>query len=98
MWIIAGGAYATIGQRRSQLGLELDIGRSFGRFNTQTLSSLSTAKPVTPPIFHLLGRGFGQVGSYLNFGTLGPARLPTRIKATGLSLPSLFSGVSYASA
>jgi hypothetical protein len=38
--------------------------RSFGRLYTQTLSSLSTASPVTPPIFHLFGRGFGQPGSY----------------------------------
>src|SRR5579863_3192897 len=42
--------------------------RSFGRSNTQTLSSLSTASPVTPPIFHLFGRGLGQSGSNLNFG------------------------------
>src|SRR5579883_534615 len=45
--------------------------RSFGRFSTQTLSSLSTASPVTPPIFHLLGRGLGQSGSNLNFGAAG---------------------------
>src|SRR5277367_6904843 len=45
--------------------------RSFGRSNTQTLSSLSTAKPVTPPIFHLLGRGLGQSGSNLNLGAAG---------------------------
>src|SRR6266496_186993 len=44
--------------------------RSLGRFNTQTLSSLSTANPVTPPSFHLFGRGLGQSGSYLNFGTV----------------------------
>src|ERR1700680_4590515 len=42
--------------------------RSFGRSYTQTLSSLSTAKPVMPPIFHLFGSGFGQSGSNLNFG------------------------------
>src|SRR6202049_4750291 len=45
--------------------------RSLGRSYTQTLSSLSTAKPVTPPIFHLFGRGFGQSGSNLNFGAAG---------------------------
>src|SRR5262249_4482051 len=45
--------------------------RSFGRSRTQTLSSLSTARPVTPPSFHLLGRGFGQSGSNLNFGAVG---------------------------
>src|SRR5437667_5241150 len=43
--------------------------RSFGRSNTQTLSSLSTASPVTPPIFHLFGSGLGQSGSNLYFGT-----------------------------
>src|ERR1700676_3227368 len=42
--------------------------RSFGRSCTQTLSSLSTANPVTPPIFHLFGRGFGQSASTLYFG------------------------------
>src|SRR5579859_508965 len=42
--------------------------KSFGRFSTHTLSSLSTARPVTPPIFHLLGRGLGQSGSNLNLG------------------------------
>src|SRR5580704_15366722 len=34
------------------------------------LSSLSTANPVTPPIFHLLGRGLGQLTSTLNFGAV----------------------------
>src|ERR1700675_3208975 len=42
--------------------------KSFGRSYTQTLSSLSTASPVTPPIFHLFGSGLGQSGSNLNFG------------------------------
>src|SRR6202166_1589876 len=42
--------------------------RSFGRSCTQTLSSLSTANPVTPPIFHLFGKGFGQSASTLYFG------------------------------
>src|SRR6202140_297436 len=42
--------------------------RSFGRSGTQTLSSLSTANPVTPPIFHLFGKGFGQSASTLYFG------------------------------
>src|ERR1019366_3178315 len=45
--------------------------KSLGRSRTQTLSSLSTANPVTPPIFHLLGRGLGQSGSNLNFGAAG---------------------------
>src|ERR1700684_3600167 len=44
--------------------------RSFGRSYTHTLSSLSTASPVTPPIFHLLGRGLGQSGSNLNLGAV----------------------------
>src|ERR1019366_1222214 len=45
--------------------------RSLGRSRTQTLSSLSTARPVTPPSFHLLGRGLGQSGSNLNLGATG---------------------------
>src|SRR5215467_12412863 len=44
--------------------------RSLGRLSTQTLSSLSTASPVTPPSFHLFGRGFGQSGSNLSFGAV----------------------------
>src|ERR1700680_4396616 len=44
--------------------------KSFGRSCTQTLSSLSTASPVTPPIFHLFGKGFGQSTSTLYFGAL----------------------------
>src|ERR1700733_3181519 len=55
--------------------------RSFGRSCTQTLSSLSTANPVTPPIFHLFGRGFGQSASTLYFGAfcvLAP-RAPNKI-------------------
>src|ERR1700722_11211607 len=42
--------------------------KSFGRSCTQTLSSLSTASPVTPPIFHLFGSGFGHSASTLYFG------------------------------
>src|SRR5215470_8323690 len=45
--------------------------RSFGRSYTQTLSSLSTARPVTPPIFHLFGIVFGQSGSNLYLGAAG---------------------------
>src|SRR5437867_7405902 len=57
--------------------------RSFGRSSTQTLSSLSTASPVTPPSFHLFGSGFGQSGSNLYFGAAWPcpctgARTPAR--------------------
>src|SRR5580693_7991842 len=42
--------------------------KSFGRSSTQTLSSLSTASPVTPPNFQLFGRGLGQSGSNLYLG------------------------------
>src|ERR1700676_1035334 len=42
--------------------------KSFGRSRTQTLSSLSTASPVTPPNFQLFGSGLGQSGSYLYLG------------------------------
>src|SRR5262252_6665013 len=58
--------------------------RSFGRFSTQTLSSLSTASPVTPPSFHLFGNGFGQSGSNLNFGAVSvcaPSPAQKKIKA-----------------
>src|SRR6516225_11748798 len=68
MWIIEGGrtqqsASGGVSSASSSISV-----RSLGRFNTQTLSSLSTANPVTPPIFHLFGRGLGQSGSNLNFG------------------------------
>src|ERR1700682_4655493 len=61
--------------------------RSLGRFSTQTLSSLSTARPVTPPIFHLLGSGLGQVGSTLNFGTAGDCA-PTRVQVANMASPT----------
>src|SRR5450755_129123 len=61
--------------------------RSAGRLNTQTLSSLSTAKPVTPPIFHLLGSGLGHVASTLNLGTSG-ASAPTRAHAASTVQPT----------
>src|SRR3984893_6204502 len=71
MWIIDGGrtqqsAIGGLSSASSSISV-----RSFGRSYTQTLSSLSTANPVTPPIFHLLGRGLGQSGSNLNFGAVG---------------------------
>src|ERR1700724_730053 len=68
MWIIEGGRtqQSAIGGT-SSASSSISV-RSFGRSYTQTLSSLSTANPVTPPIFHLLGRGLGQSGSNLNFG------------------------------
>src|SRR5713226_4383592 len=71
MWIIEGGRtqQSAIGGF-SSASSSISV-RSFGRSYTQTLSSLSTANPVTPPIFHLFGRGLGQSGSSLNFGAVG---------------------------
>src|ERR1700746_2171208 len=71
MWIIAGGrtqqsARGDVNSASSSISV-----RSLGRSNTHTLSSLSTASPVTPPIFHLLGSGLGQSGSNLNLGAVG---------------------------
>src|SRR6267142_1025587 len=68
IWIIAGGRrqQSAVGGLRSACPSTSVV--SFGRFSTQTLSSLSTASPVTPPIFHLFGSGLGQSGSNLNFG------------------------------
>src|SRR5947199_8572364 len=71
MWIIDGGwtqqsAVGGLSSAWSSISV-----RSFGRFNTQTLSLLSTARPVTPPIFHLLGSGLGQSGSNLYFSAAG---------------------------
>src|ERR1700676_4612874 len=70
MWIIDGGwtQQSAIGGF-SSASSSMDV-RSFGRSYTQTLSSLSTAKPVTPPIFHLFGNTLGQLTSTLNFGTV----------------------------
>src|ERR1700732_5016938 len=70
MWIIDGGrtqqsAIGGVSSASSSISVI-----SFGRSYTQTLSSLSTARPVTPPIFHLFGSGFGQSGSNLNFGAV----------------------------
>src|ERR1700686_794124 len=70
MWIIEGGrtqqsAIGGVSSASSSISV-----RSFGRSNTQTLSSLSTPKPVTPPTFHLFGNGLGQSGSNLNLGAL----------------------------
>src|SRR5438132_14392084 len=88
MWIIDGGwtqqsAIGGVSSAWSSISV-----RSFGRSNTQTSSFLSTARPVTPPSFHLLGSGLGQSGSNLYFGAAGPcpwsgARTPvTRAKQT----------------
>src|SRR5581483_1159601 len=71
MWIIDGGRTqqsASGGFNSASSSISV---RSFGRSKTQTLSSLSTANPVTPPIFHLFGSGLGQSGSNLNFGAAG---------------------------
>src|SRR6202158_4655461 len=73
MWIIEGGrtqqsASGGISSASSSMSV-----RSFGRFSTQTLSSLSTASPVTPPNFQLFGRGLGQSGSNLYLGGVSVA-------------------------
>src|ERR1700693_5695710 len=70
MWIIEGGRVqqSVVGvgsSARSSISL-----KSCGRSSTHTLSSLSTANPVTPPIFHLFGKGLGQSGSNLYFGAV----------------------------
>src|SRR6266436_2653819 len=70
MWIIAGGRTqqsATGGVSSASSSISVI---SFGRSYTQTLSSLSTARPVTPPIFHLFGSGLGQSGSNLYRGAV----------------------------
>src|ERR1700687_5016574 len=67
MWIIEGGrTQQSASGGLSSASSSMSV-RSFGRFSTQTLSSLSTASPVTPPIFHLFGRGLGQYGSNFYF-------------------------------
>src|SRR2546427_1914307 len=81
MWIIDGGrtqqsAIGGVSSAWSSISV-----RSFGRSNTQTSSFLSTARPVTPPSFHLFGSGLGQSGSNLYFGAAWPcpcARTPAR--------------------
>src|SRR3990167_1167283 len=62
-WIIDGGRVQQSATGGVSSACSSTSRRSFGRFSTQTLSSLSTARPVTPPIFHLFGSGFGHVGS-----------------------------------
>src|SRR5580704_1461788 len=70
MWIMAGGrTQQSASGGFSSASSSISV-RSFGRSRTQTLSSLSTAKPVTPPIFHLFGSGLGQSGSNLNVGAV----------------------------
>src|SRR5260370_20070249 len=70
MWIMEGGRvqHSAVGgffAACSSVSL-----KSAGRSSTQTLSSLSTARPVTPPSFHLFGRGLGQSGSNLYLGAV----------------------------
>src|SRR4029077_6329694 len=99
MWIIDGGRtqQSAIGGF-SSASSSISV-RSFGRSYTQTLSSLSTANPVTPPIFHLFGKGLGQSGSNLNLGAAGswaPAKTHTAPKprlanVTNARLPTFLS-------
>src|SRR5579862_3389584 len=69
-WIIEGGRTQQSARGGFSSASSSMSVRSFGRSSTQTLSSLSTANPVTPPIFHLFGRGLGQSGSNLNLGAV----------------------------
>src|SRR5580765_7873038 len=82
MWIIDGGRV----QQSAIIGLISAFSsmsrRSFGRSYTHTLSSLSTARPVTPPIFHLFGMVFGQSGSNLYFGDAAGACATTDTRGT----------------
>src|SRR5438309_7247038 len=75
-WIIEGGrlqqsAIGGVSSASSSISV-----RSLGRSSAHTLSSLSTAKPVMPPIFHLLGSGLGQSGSNLNLGAASVGGAP----------------------
>src|SRR5687767_10415154 len=63
MWIIVGGLTQQCAVGGFVAALSSCSVVSFGRLSTHTLSSLSTARPVTPPIFQLFGSGFGHVGS-----------------------------------
>src|SRR5436190_11129358 len=92
MWIIAGGrtqqsASGGVSSASSSISV-----KSLGRFSTHTLSSLSTANPVTPPSFHLFGRGLGQSGSYLNLGTVCALRYTHTASKPS---PSFITGTSY---
>src|SRR3984893_8985845 len=66
--------------------------RSLGRSYTQTLSSLSTASPVTPPSFHLFGRGLGQSGSNLNLGAVDSCAPSDTISASIHRTPGFITG------
>src|SRR5260370_36469554 len=80
IWIGGGGGLQQAARGGFGAASSLISVKSWGRSNTQTLSSLSTAKPVTPPIFHLFGRGLGQSGSNLNFGAVGSCAASTAHK------------------
>jgi hypothetical protein len=67
MWIIDGGRTQQSDTPTSASSSRFVM--SFGRSYTHTVSSLgATARPVTPPIFHLFGSGFGHPGSYMYRG------------------------------
>src|SRR5438309_11263974 len=68
--------------------------RSLGRSSTHTLSSLSTASPVTPPSFHLFGRGLGQSGSNLYLGAVR-ACAPKRTQAVKTQKPIKLERVRF---
>src|SRR6202049_1779871 len=75
VWIIVGGRVQQSAVGVFFMACSSRSLKSLGRSSTQTLSSLSTASPVTPPIFHLFGSGLGQSGSNLNLGTVCPCAL-----------------------
>src|SRR5713101_1912746 len=89
MWIMEGGrtqqsAMGGFSSASSSMSV-----KSLGRSYTQTLSSLSTASPVTPPIFHLFGSGLGQSGSNLNFGAVCSCAPSNTYKADKPKAPNI---------
>ena len=66
-WIIDGGR--TQQSDAAELGFELEV-RQVVRtvVHPDGVVLGATARPVTPPIFHLFGSGFGQPGSYMSRG------------------------------
>src|ERR1700680_2453603 len=87
MWIIEGGRVQQAAVGGLSSAFSSMSRKSLGRSSTHTLSSLSTAKPVTPPIFHLLGMVFGQSGSNLYFGAAG-ACAPSAAQKTNKPRPA----------
>ena len=63
IWIMDGGRTQHSAMGGESSARSSSAVRSLGRLYTHTSSLLSTARPVTPPIFQRLGSGFGQVGS-----------------------------------